>query len=105
MRYSFDDAEAAERHHTQYFEMVCNRGIYHNGWTAVTKHRAPWEPLPPPALEQDVWELYGPDDWTQARNIAGENPEKLRELRQSADIRCGTTCFPGRSLQNGTYRK
>jgi arylsulfatase A-like enzyme len=82
MRYSFDDAEAAERHHTQYFEMVCNRGIYHNGWTAVTKHRAPWEPLPPPALEQDVWELYGPDDWTQARNIAGENPEKLRELRQ-----------------------
>lgn len=81
MRYSFDVAEAPERHETQYFEMVCNRGIYHKGWTAVTKHRAPWEPLPPPALDEDVWELYGPDDWTQAQNIAQENPEKLRELR------------------------
>ena len=33
MRYSFDDAGAAERHTTQYFEMFCNRGIYHDGWT------------------------------------------------------------------------
>src|SRR5881392_1882152 len=39
MVYSFDDAKAAERHETQYFEMVCNRGIYHKGWTAVTRHR------------------------------------------------------------------
>ena len=61
--------------------MVCNRGIYHQGWTAVTKHRAPWEPVPPPPLEDDVWELYGPDDWTLAQDIAAENPEKLRELR------------------------
>ena len=38
MRYSFDDADAAERHETQYFEMFCNRGIYHKGWTAVTRH-------------------------------------------------------------------
>jgi arylsulfatase len=82
MRYSFDDAAAPERHETQYFEMVCNRGIYHQGWSAVTKHRAPWEPLPPPPLEEDVWELYGPDDWTQAQNIARENPQKLRELRE-----------------------
>ena len=42
MRYSFDDADAAERHETQYFEMFCNRGIYHEGWTAVTRHRTPW---------------------------------------------------------------
>ena len=40
---SFDDADAAERHETQYFEMFGNRGIYHKGWTAVTKHRTPWE--------------------------------------------------------------
>jgi len=43
MVYSFDDAKAGERHETQYFEMVCNRGIYHKGWTAVTRHgNLPW---------------------------------------------------------------
>ncbi len=43
MLYSFDDGKAAERHETQYFEIIGNRGIYHKGWTAVTKHRTPWE--------------------------------------------------------------
>ena len=43
MCYSFDDADAAERHDLQYFEMFANRGIYHQGWSAVTKHRTPWE--------------------------------------------------------------
>lgn len=81
MRYSFDDPDAPEQHETQYFEMVCNRGIYHKGWTAVAKHRAPWEPLPPPPLEEDEWELYAPDDWTQARNIAADEPEMLERLR------------------------
>ena len=42
MAYAFDDAEAAERRETQYFEMFCNRGIYHKGWTAVTRHSTPW---------------------------------------------------------------
>ena len=42
MLYTFNDANAAERHETQYFEMFCNRGIYHKGWSAVTKHRTPW---------------------------------------------------------------
>src|SRR5580704_13869026 len=42
MLYSFDDAAAPERHETQYFEMFGNRGIYHKGWTAVTRHRTPW---------------------------------------------------------------
>ncbi len=82
MRCSFDEGDAAERHTTQYFEMVCNRGIYHRGWTAVSKHRAPWEPVPPPPLEEDVWELYAPEDWTQARDLAAERPEKLEELRR-----------------------
>ena len=40
---AFDDADAADRHQTQYFEMFGNRGIYHKGWTAVTKHRTPWD--------------------------------------------------------------
>ena len=43
MSYSFDDPDAPERHSTQYFEVVCNRGIYHQGWSAVTRHHLPWE--------------------------------------------------------------
>ena len=42
MLYSFNEADAAERHDLQYFEMFANRGIYHQGWSAVTKHRTPW---------------------------------------------------------------
>lgn len=81
MHYTFDDGSAPGRHETQYFEMLGNRGIYHHGWSAVTKHHAPWESAPPP-LNDDVWELYGPDDWTQSRNIAAENPEKRLELQR-----------------------
>jgi arylsulfatase len=82
MRYSFDGAAEADRHETQYFEMFCNRGIYHQGWTAVTRHSIPWvvdQALPP--FDDDVWELYAPDDWSQARDVAAEMPEKLAELQ------------------------
>jgi len=47
----------------------------------MTKHKAPWE-SGAPALDQDVWELYAPDDWTQARNVAAKNPGMLERLRQ-----------------------
>jgi arylsulfatase A-like enzyme len=83
MRYSFDDAKAADVHETQYFEMFVNRGVYHKGWTAVTRHSTPWAmtaTLPP--LDDDVWELYGPEDWTQANDIAKVNPQKLHELQR-----------------------
>jgi len=83
MRYAFDDAAAADRHTTQYFEMFCNRGIYHEGWTAVTRHSIPWvvEPLPP--FTEDVWELYDTStDWSQAHDLAAELPEKLDELKE-----------------------
>ncbi len=82
MMYSFGDSSAADRHQTQYFEMFVNRGIYHKGWTAVTRHSIPWLPTELPALDDDVWELYADDDWTQARNLAAEQPEKLRELQR-----------------------
>jgi arylsulfatase A-like enzyme len=82
MLYSFADARAAERHELQYFEMFCNRGIYHQDWTAVTRHSTPWVATKLPPLDEDVWELYGPDDWTQARNLAQENPQKLAELQR-----------------------
>ena len=82
MKYSFENAHAPERHTTQYFEMFVNRGIYHNGWTAVTRHSTPWSFETPVAFDDDVWELYAPDDWTQARNIAKDNPKMLRELQR-----------------------
>jgi arylsulfatase A-like enzyme len=83
MGYSFDDGDAAEGRQTQYFEMFCNRGIYHQGWTAVTRHSTPWVVTGElPALDEDVWELYGPDDWTQAHDLAKEQPEKLAELQR-----------------------
>ena len=72
----------ADRRETQYFEMFVNRGIYHKGWTAVTRHSIPWVATPMPAFDDDVWELYGPDDWTQARDLAAEQPDKLRDLQR-----------------------
>jgi arylsulfatase A-like enzyme len=83
MAYSFDAPNVADRHETQYFEMFVNRGIYHRGWTAVTKHSTPWmmsAELPP--IDEDVWELYGPGDWTQAYDLSEEMPEMLHELQR-----------------------
>jgi arylsulfatase len=82
MVYSFDGATEAERRETQYFEMFCNRGIYHEGWTAVTRHSTPWvmgSSLP--SFQDDLWELYEPGDWSQAHDRAAEMPEKLAELQ------------------------
>ena len=76
------DADAPEHHDVQYFEILGNRGIYHKGWTAVTKHRTPWTTETPPAFDDDVWELYGPDDWTQAHDLVKENPQKLAEMQR-----------------------
>jgi len=80
---SFDDAQAPEHRETQYFEMFVNRGIYHKGWTAVTRHSTPWVISPKsPSFDDDVWELYAPDDWSQAHDLAQEMPEKLHELQR-----------------------
>ncbi len=85
MLYSFNDAKAPDQHETQYFEMFGNRGIYHCGWTAVTRHNTPWLLVGAkmPAFDDDVWELYDTTkDWTQAKDIAKDNPEKLHELQR-----------------------
>ncbi len=76
------EAKAPENHELQYFEMMGNRGIYFQGWTAVTKHRTPWKADTPVPFDEDVWELYAPDDWTQARDLAAANPKKLAELQR-----------------------
>jgi arylsulfatase len=83
MAYAFDDASAAERRETQYFEVFCNRGIYHQGWTAVTRHSTPWVIEPLPSFDDDLWELYDTStDWSQAHDLAAEMPGKLAELQQ-----------------------
>jgi arylsulfatase A-like enzyme len=85
MAYAFNDAKAAERHETQYFEMFGNRGIYHNGWTAVTRHKTPWLLIgeKTPAFDDDVWELYDTNkDWSQANDLSKQMPEKLHELQR-----------------------
>jgi arylsulfatase A-like enzyme len=79
---TFDDADAPELRETQYFEMFVNRGIYHKGWTAVTRHSIPWAVTEMPAYDDDVWELYAPDDWSQSNDLAAEQPEKLAELQR-----------------------
>ncbi|MGA8211676.1 MAG: arylsulfatase [Nocardioidaceae bacterium] len=84
MRYSFDDPDAADRRVTQYFEMVGNRGIYHQGWCAVTRHGTPWLMVDggDRPFEDDVWELYDTTtDWSQSRDLAAEQPARLAELR------------------------
>jgi arylsulfatase A-like enzyme len=84
MRYSFDNPKALEQHETQYFEIFGNRGIYHKGWTAVTKHRTPWLLIgvKTVAFDDDVWELYSDKDWSQANDLAKQMPEKLHELQR-----------------------
>ena len=91
--YSFDDADAPERHTVQYFEIYGNRAIYKDGWWAACMlDRIPWDASPPSIgrfapgkydPEQDHWELYYlPDDFSQANDLAAANPEKLAELKE-----------------------
>ena len=91
--YTFDDATAEERHTVQYFEIIGSRAIYKDGWWACARlDKAPWDfspatlaPFAPGKWDpdQDVWELYYlPDDFSQAKNLAAENPEKLAELKE-----------------------
>jgi arylsulfatase A-like enzyme len=85
LAYTFNDAGAAERHDLQYFEMFGNRGIYHQGWSAVTKHRTPWILVggTTPAFDDDVWELYdGATDFSQAHNLVAERPDLLAKLQR-----------------------
>ena len=87
MAYTFDsaNAKAPSKRNTQYFEMFCNRGIYHEGWYACTT-----PPFPPwlmgaskmPAINDYKWELYNiTEDFSQNNDLAAKNPDKLKELQ------------------------
>ena len=87
--YTFDNPNAPTRHTTQYFELVGNRAIYKDGWMAsTTPLRLPWvtigyEPNP----DDFKWELYNiSEDFSQANNLAQQNPAKLKELQHAFDI-------------------
>ena len=85
MTYSFTEPAAPESHDLQYFEMFGNRGIYHRGWSAVTKHRTPWQMVGGvvPAFDDDLWELYdGASDYSQAHDLAPDQPEMLAKLQR-----------------------
>ena len=82
LAYTFDDPKAKGRHTTQYFEMFGNRGIYHDGWVAATRHSIPWVMAKNPPLAEDVWELYHvAEDFSEARDLAAQDPAKLKELQ------------------------
>lgn len=83
--FSFADALAPTRHTQQYFEMVGNRGVYKDGWWAGSRLGVPWGGGPgfgdAPA-EPGKWELYDlTRDFTQAHDLADQNPAKLKELQ------------------------
>ncbi len=83
MVYTFNDAGAPDRRTTQYFEMFGNRAIYHDGWVAATRHSIPWLLTQNPPFDQDRWELYNiNEDFSQANDLAAQNPEKLKELQE-----------------------
>jgi arylsulfatase A-like enzyme len=79
--YTFNDADAKERHTTQYFEMFGNRAVYHDGWFARTIHRAPWQAVDMPPLETDTWDLYNVhEDFSLANSLADKYPKKVTEM-------------------------
>lgn len=92
--YTFEEAGAPERHTVQYFEMYGSRAIYKDGWWACARlDKLPWDFSPATLArfkpgsgynpDDDPWELYYlPDDFSQAKNLAAEQPEKLAELRE-----------------------
>ena len=98
MVYSFDQPEAVSTHTTQYFEILGNRGIYHDGWMASCFHgRVPWIRLAGFDFDgpQENWELYHvAEDFSQSIDLATTHPEKLAEL---LDI------FDREAKANGVY--
>jgi arylsulfatase A-like enzyme len=87
--YTFDakNAKVPSRHHTQYFEMMGQWALYHDGWLLSTKvDRAPWDafsPANPDPLNNQVFQLYDlSKSWNQSVDIAAKHPDKVKEMRK-----------------------
>ena len=83
MMYTFDNANAPERHTRQYFEIMGNRGIYDNGWMACARHGLPWVLVGRTGdFDKDQWELYNlKEDFSQGNDLAASNPGKLKQMQ------------------------
>ena len=83
--FTFSDAQAPTKHTQQYFEMVGNRGVFKDGWWAGSRLGVPWGVgggLGGSQAESGKWELYDlTHDFTQAHDLADQNPAKLKELQ------------------------
>ncbi|MGN0656438.1 MAG: arylsulfatase [Ruminiclostridium sp.] len=90
MKYTFESAEVPDERRVQYYELHGNRGIYKDGWKAVTNH------MFSESYNDDVWELYHvSEDFSEAHNVADKYPEKLRELQEEFFIEAGrNNVFP-----------
>src|SRR6476620_7145675 len=86
MAYTFDRANAVAKstRTTQYFEMLGNRALYHDGWIASCRHgRLPWVTKGSADFDDDVWELYNiEEDFSQSEDLAARHPERLRALQE-----------------------
>ena len=88
MAYTFGNAKAKDQKHTQFFDIMGSRGIYHDGWMASTfGPRVPWLTVTPGLAEwtpeKDVWELYNlKNDFSQADDLAKKDPKKLEEMKE-----------------------
>jgi arylsulfatase len=93
MAYTFDRANAAapSARTTQYFEMVGNRALYHEGWIASCRHgRLPWVTKGTADFAADRWELYNiEEDFSQSEDLAARHPRKLRELQDRFLVEAG----------------
>ena len=88
MVYAFGDPKAPGTRHTQFFDIMASRGIYHDGWFASAPGpRDPWVGGMPKGIKEwspltDKWELYNIDaDWSEANDLAAANPQKLEEMK------------------------
>jgi arylsulfatase len=82
--FTFNESAAPSKRRTQYFELGCNRGLYHDGWMASAPSFVPWNPNRDENWNPDkqVWELYKlENDFSQAIDLAKDHPDKLRELQ------------------------
>ena len=111
--YTFDEknAKAPSRHKTQYFEMMGQWALYDDGWFLSTKvNRAPWQafgPANPDPLNNQVLELYDlRKNFNQTENVAAQNPQKVKELRENVRRRSEEVPgLPARRLGGGAHRR
>ena len=95
MRYAVRRRGAAEHRETQYFEMFCNRGIYHKGWTAVTRHSIPWVATEMPRARGRRLGTLRPRRLDAGARPRAQKPEKLASCSGcSSSKRRSTTCCP-----------